>query len=202
MPLTGEDASLEPRSTKRGKTMTARAEITGVWNALRILGWVAVAALLMLPLIAMRFTTDVNWTASDFVAAGIMLGGAGLGTEFLVRRSCSHAYRIGATVAVLGALLTVWVNLAVGMIGDEDNPYNLLFFGVIVTALLGMILARFKAAGMAGAMLVAGIAQATVAAFGIPADRLGGVLSMGFAGPWLLATALFWYAAREQASAR
>jgi hypothetical protein len=182
--------------------MSAKAEITGVWNVLRILGWVAVAILLVLPLVAMQFTREVNWTAEDFIAAGIILGSAGLGTEFLVRQSSSHAYRIGAILAVLAMFLTIWSNLAVGMIGNEDNSYNLLFFGVIVTALLGMILARFKAAGMAGTMLVAGIAQAVVGAFGISADRLGGVLSMGFAGPWLLAAALFWYAAREQASAR
>ncbi len=182
--------------------MSAKAEITGVWNVLRVLGWVAVATLLALPLVAMQFTQDVNWTASDFIAAGITLGGAGLGTEFLVRQSSSHAYRIGAILAVLAIFLTVWSNLAVGMIGDEDNRYNLLFFGVILLGLTGMIVARFRPAGMALAMAVAGSAQAAVGAFGIPADSLGGVLSMAFAGPWLLAAAMFWYAAREQASAR
>ena len=179
--------------------MSAKAEISGVWNALRILGWVAAAALLMLPLIAMRFTGEVNWTASDFVAAGIMLGGAGLGTEFLVRRSSSHAYRIGAVLAILAVFVTVWSNLAVGIIGDEDNPYNLLFFGVILIAVIGMIVARFKAAGMAAAMVMAAIAQAAVGAFGLSADMRGGVLSMGFAGLWLVAAALFWTATRTEA---
>ena len=182
--------------------MPANVQITGVWNVLRTLGWVAVATLLVLPLVAMQLTNEVNWTASDFIVAGIILGSAGLGTEYLVRRSNSHAYRAGAALAVLAMFMTVWSNLAVGMIGDEDNPYNLMFFGVILTALLGMVLARFTPAGMAGAMLVAGIAQAAVGAYGIAADRLGGLLSMGFAGPWLLAAALFWYAAREEAAAR
>ncbi len=182
--------------------MSAKAEIRGVWNVLRMLGWGAVAVLLMLPLVAMQFTDEVNWTAEDFIAAGVMLGGAGLGTEFLVRQSSSHAYRAGAVFAVLAAFLTVWANLAVGMIGDEGNPYNLLFGGVIVTGLLGMILARFQPAGMAVAMVVTAVAQAAVGAFGLSADRLGGVLSMAFAGPWLLAAALFWYAAREQTPAR
>jgi hypothetical protein len=182
--------------------MSAKAEISGVWNVLRILGWVAVATLLALPLVAMQFTQEVNWTAADFIAAGIILGGAGLGTEFLVRQSSSHAYRIGAILAVLAIFLTIWSNLAVGMIGDEDNSYNLLFFGVILLGLTGMIVARFRAAGMALATAVAGSAQAAAGASGIPADSLGGVLSMAFAGPWLLAAAIFWYAAREQASAR
>ena len=112
-----------------------------------------------------------------------MLGGAGLGTEFLVRQSGSHAYRAGAVFAVLAAFLTVWANLAVGMIGDEGNPYNLLFGGVIVTGLLGMVLARFQPAGMAVAMVVTAVAQAAVGAFGLSADRLEGVLSMGLRRP-------------------
>lgn len=181
--------------------MAARAEIRGVWNVLRILGWIAVAVLLVLPLVAMQFTGEVNWTAEDFIAAGIMLGGAGLGTEFLVRRSSGHAYRLGAVLAVLAAFLTVWANLAVGMIGDEGNPYNLLFGVVIVIGVLGMILARFRAAGMAGAMLVAGIAHASVSAFGLSADLRGGLSSMAFAGLWLLAAAFLWKASREQTPA-
>ena len=181
--------------------MSARAEITGVWSALRILGWVAVAALLMLPLVAMQFTAEVDWTASDFVAAGVILGGAGLGTEFLVRRSSSHAYRIGATVAVLAVFLTVWSNLAVGIIGNEDNPFNLLFFGVILIALTGMIVVRFRAAGMASATAAAALAQAAVSAYGLSADTAGGLVSLAFAGLWLLAAFLFRAAARSGAGA-
>ena len=201
MPLTAATASLRASINQRGRTMSAKAEIRGVWNALRILGWCAVAGLLALPLVAMQFTDEVNWTAEDFIAAGIVLGAAGFGTEFLLRRSDSHSYRLGAVVAVLAAFLTVWANLAVGMIGNEGNPYNLLFGGVIATALLGMILARFRAGGMAAAMAVAGAAQAAIGAFGLAADPRGGLFSMGFAGLWLLAAALFWHASREQDSA-
>ena len=179
----------------------SKAEITGVWNVLRILGWVAVAALLMLPLVAMQFTPEVTWTASDFIVAGIILGSAGLGTEFLVRRSGSHAYRIGAVLVMLAIFLTIWSNLAVGMIGDEDNPYNLAFFGVILAALIGMILVRFRPAGMAGVMAAAGIAQAGLSAFGMSTDMRGGTVSLVFAGLWLFAAALFWNASRETRSA-
>jgi hypothetical protein len=198
MPLTAAKARFGASINQRGRDMSARAEIGGVWNVLRILGWCAVAVLLVLPIVAMQFTEEVNWTAEDFIAAGIMLGGAGLGTEFLVRQSDSHSYRLGAVLAVLAAFLTVWANLAVGMIGDEGNPYNLLFGGVIVAAALGMILARFKPSGMSIAMVVAGIAQAAVGAFGLSSDLRGGVFSMAFAGLWLLAAALFWNASRQQ----
>ena len=180
--------------------MSAKAEIAGVWSALRILGWVAVAALLMLPLVAMQFTAEVDWTAADFVVAGVILGGAGLGTEFLVRRSGSHAYRIGAVLAVLAVFLTIWSNLAVGIIGNEDNPFNLLFFGVILIALIGMIVVRFRAAGMAAAAAAAALVQAAVSAYGLFADTAGGLVSLAFAGLWLVAAVLFRAAARSEAA--
>jgi len=171
-------------------------KIDGTWKILRIAGWGFAGLLLLLPAVAMQFTSEVDWTISDFIAMGALLGSVGLGAEFLIRRSESTAFRIGALVAMATAFLTLWVNLAVGMIGD-DNPYNLLFGVVLLIALTGSILSGFKAAGMARVMLLTAIAQAAVGAFGITMDPLGGILSTAFALPWLLAAALFFKAARE-----
>ena len=157
--------------------------------------------LLLLPLVAMRFTSEVNWTISDFVFAAVLFGSVGLAFEFIVRKSDSLAYRLGAALAVVGAFLTVWVNGAVGMIGSEGNPYNLVFGGVLLIALLGAVLARLEPAGMTRAMAVTAVAQAGAGAFGLSTDVRGAVLSMGFAGLWLLAAALFWSAASEQTAA-
>lgn len=184
--------------------MSNNGENTGGrhWMPWRILGWSIPALLLLLPLVAMRFTDEVNWTGSDFVVAAVLFGSVGLAFELIVRRSSSLAYRAGAALAVVAAFLTIWVNGAVGMIGSEGNPYNLLFGGVLILALVGAIAARFEPAGMARAMAAAAIAQGAVAAFGLSTDPLGGVLSMAFAGPWLLSAALFWSASREQARGR
>jgi len=165
----------------------------------RIVGWSIPALLLLLPLVAMHFTQEVNWTAADFVFAGLLFGSVGLAFELIVRKSGGLAYRFGAAFAVLAAFLTIWVNGAVGMIGSESNPYNLLFGGVLLIALIGAVVARFEPAGMARAMIAAATAQVVLAAFGLSADRLGGLLSMAFAVPWLLAAALLWKAARERA---
>jgi len=166
----------------------------------RLLGWSIPAILLLLPLIAMRFTDEVNWTGSDFVFAAVLFGSVGLAFELIVRRSSSLSYRLGAVMAVIGAFLTVWVNGAVGMIGSEDNPYNMLFLGVPLVALAGAVVARFKAAGMVWAMVAAAAAQAGLGLYGIAADPRGGVLSTGFAILWLLGAALFAKAARQQAA--
>jgi hypothetical protein len=82
------------------------------------------------------------------------------------------------------------------MIGSEDNADNLLFLGVIVVALFGSMIARFKAQGMAAAMIAAAAAQAALAAAGMASDLRGGIFAMGFAIAWLLSAALFRSAAR------
>jgi hypothetical protein len=102
-------------------------------------------------------------------------------------------------MAVLAAFLTIWVNLAVGMIGEEGDPLNLMFVGVLLLALAGALLARFRAAGMAKAMLATAAAQAAAGAVGLSTDPRGGLFSMGFAVFWLLAAGLFALAARSPA---
>jgi len=180
--------------------MAKEAQSTGTrsWSGWRIAGWSVAALLLLLPLAAMQLTDEVTWTGFDFAFMAVVFGLVGLGLEFLVRKSGSLAYRVGGVVALVVSLLTIVVNGAVGMIGSEGNPYNLLFGGVLAIALIGAIVARFGPGGMARAMAAAAIAQAALGALGLPTDPLGGVCSMAFAAPWLLAAVLFRKAAWEQ----
>ncbi|MBK6725291.1 MAG: hypothetical protein IPO41_10770 [Acidobacteria bacterium] len=78
----------------------------------------AVMVLLLVPFAAMQFGVDgVKWTAIDFIAAAIMLLGAGIGIEIALRVVKRFEYRIAACVAILFALAVVWAELAVGIIG-------------------------------------------------------------------------------------
>ena len=172
------------------------------WSYWRIAMWGAAALLLLLPAIAMQFTSEVDWDETDFIVMGVMLFAACGTCELAARASGNGAYRIGAVVAVGVAFLTVWANLAVGMIRSEDNPYNLLFGGVLALALLGAIIVRFQAGGMARVMMAAALAQAVLGAGGLSVDPRGGVFSMIFALPWLLSAALFWKASREPETTR
>jgi len=160
-------------------------------NRLRIAAWSAAAGLLMLPAVAMQFTREVVWGPFDFLVAGALIGGVGLAFELAVRTHQSTAYRAGAAVALLTAFLTVWVNLAVGMIGDEGNPINLVFAGVLAVAVLGSLLARFRPAGMAWAMLATAAAQAATILPALAQEPRTAPLIGAFALPWLLAAALF-----------
>ena len=80
-----------------------------------ILGTVAV--LLCIPLVAMQFTNEVNWTFSDFAIAGGLLLGTGLLIETVARNIKDKKIRIGITVAILIVLALVWAELAVGIFG-------------------------------------------------------------------------------------
>ena len=71
MRLTGPLATLGPHSFGSG-TMAGEMT-TGRGNTVRKLVWGLAAALWLAPLVAMQFTREVNWTASDFVVFGVML---------------------------------------------------------------------------------------------------------------------------------
>src|SRR5205085_1358181 len=87
--------------------------------------------------------------------------------EVVARISENTAYRAASGIAIVTAFLTVWVNLAVGMLGSERNPANLLFGGVLAIALVGALLARFRPRGMARAMQAAATAQAAMALYAL-----------------------------------
>jgi len=78
--------------------------------------WLAVPALLLLPLIAMAFTNEVAWTALDFAAAALLLVGTGVAIELTTQTIRARALRLAATGAVLLAAVTLWLQGAVGLI--------------------------------------------------------------------------------------
>jgi len=165
----------------------------------------ATALLLLIPLVAMQFTKEVVWTSSDFVIAAALLVGAGF-TYVLVSRMGSNAsYRLAAGVAVAAGLLLIWGNLAVGFIGSEDNPANLLYGGVLAVAAVGALVARFRPLGMARVMFAAALTQLLVplvaAAIWRPEVNAGMLyvlaLNTVFAGIWVAAGWLFRRAGRS-----
>ena len=124
--------------------------------------WGAAALLLLLPLVAMQFTDEVNWDAADFVFMGAMLATACAVLEAAVRMTGNNAYRAGTALAIAGAFLLVWMNLAVGVIGSEDNPANLMFGGVLAVGIIGAVIGRFRPDGMARALFATALAQVLV----------------------------------------
>ncbi len=154
------------------------------------LAWTTVTAIILLtPLLAMRFTDwGVNWTLSDFTIAGGLLLGAGVTYE-LAARIGGFAYQAGAVVALGTGVLIFWTTGAVGIIGSENNPGNLLYLGVLLLAIVGTVVAAGKASRMVWVMILSAIATvaAPVIAYAGIADPASDVL-----GPEVFAaTAIF-----------
>jgi len=73
--------------------------------------------LLLIPLIAMQFTDEVNWGLFDFIIAGALLLSTGLLFELIMRKVKTVNYRIAISLILLLALLLIWAELAVGIFG-------------------------------------------------------------------------------------
>jgi hypothetical protein len=176
------------------------------WSRWRIAGWSAAAALLAAPAVLMQFDPEMIWDETDFIVFGLMIGSVGLAFDFLARRAGSLAYLAGAAAALLAMFLLVWINLAVGIIGSEDNPANRMYAGVLAVAVGGAAIARFRPRGMALAMAAAAGAQLLVGLIALatdagtdganwPRDVIGATGS--FTTFWLLSAVLFRTAARS-----
>lgn len=157
------------------------------------------ACLLLVPLLAMQFTDEVVWDLADFVVAGVLLFGAGLTYELVARKGGTTAYRAAIGIAVGTGLILIWMNLAVGLIGNEENPANLMYVGVLAVGLFGAIIARFQPGGMARALFATAGAQMLVGVIALIAG-LGFTLILNgfFAALWIGSAALFQHAARTQ----
>jgi hypothetical protein len=78
----------------------------------------AIACILLVPLIAMQFTREVNWSPADFLIAGSLLLGACLVFEFFARRGGTLAFRVTVGIAIAMLVVLVWLELAVGIFGS------------------------------------------------------------------------------------
>jgi hypothetical protein len=118
--------------------------------------------LLGVPLLASRFVDGWAWSPSDYVFAWVMFAGTGLFYKFIVSRSCNFMYRAGAALAIAAGFMIIWGNLAVGFIGSEDNPINLLYFAVLAISFFSAIAVRFQAKGLERVMYATALGMAWV----------------------------------------
>ena len=196
------------RADRKGREMAGNTGSGGGAraNRARVAVWGTAAALVSLPLVAMLLEYEVNWGVEDFVFAIALVAGVGIPFELAVRATRSTAYRAAAGLALAAAFVLVWINLAVGIIGSEDNSANLMFFGVLSVGMAGAAIARFRPRGMARALVATAIAQGLVAVVALlagsgsrasgPGEILG--LTGFFAALWLASAWLFQKAAQER----
>ena len=147
----------------------------------------------------------MNWDILDFTVFGAMLAGVGIIYMLVRRHSTNATYRWAFGVALVAAFFLVWVNGAVGIIGDEGNAANMMYFGVLAIGFVGAFIARLRPQGMERTLYATALAQVVVAAIALfaglgstaptwPRDVL--LLTAFFTALWLLSAWLFRNAAR------
>lgn len=77
----------------------------------------------------------------------------------MIFNNYSKTYRIAFGTGIFGLLILGWISGAVGIIGSENNPVNLLYWLVPATMLLGSIISRLKPIWMAYALFATATIQ-------------------------------------------
>jgi len=78
----------------------------------------AAELVLLVPLVSMLFTDEVDWKIPDFIIVGILLAGVGFAYQLITTgvRSNSRLVVVGIVLAAL--MILTWIELAVGLFGS------------------------------------------------------------------------------------
>ena len=73
---------------------------------------------LLLPLIAMQYTDEINWQLTDFIVAGVLLILTSIAIETSLRLFSNKNHKTIFIVIILFVLLLLWAEMAVGIFGS------------------------------------------------------------------------------------
>ena len=76
-----------------------------------------VGLLLLIPLIAMQLTNEVNWLFFDFIIMGGMLTITGLLIGIILKKVNNSKNRLILIVTIVMIFFLIWAELAVGLFG-------------------------------------------------------------------------------------
>lgn len=74
--------------------------------------------LLLIPLVAMQFTNEVNWSGFDFLVAGAFFLTLGFTIDVTIQNVKSKALKLGFILGILIFFFLIWLELAVGIFGS------------------------------------------------------------------------------------
>ncbi|MEM7763855.1 MAG: hypothetical protein AAF290_07210 [Pseudomonadota bacterium] len=119
-----------------------------------------------------------------------------------------RAQRFAWQVTLFGVFLMLWVSGAVGIIGSEDNPANLMFAALLATGVCGSAISRLRPKGLRITLALMAVAQIIIAlvdwqwrlgAAGLAWPRDVWTATTIFTIIWLVAAVLFDRAHRQTA---
>ena len=163
--------------------------------------------LLLIPLVAMQFTDEVNWDALDFAVAGALIFSTGVAYVLVAMRTPRVIYRVALAMGIGITFFMIWANLAVGLIGGGPNAGNLMYAGVVLAGMIVASRSHFRPKGMEYAMyamaIALGVHTAIALATGMnhyPSSSTNEILGVNgfFAAGFIMAGLVFRYVAREE----
>ena len=83
----------------------------------------------------------------------------------------TDSYRFAIVLALATAFVLVWLIGAVGVIGVEGDPFDLMYFAVLAVGIVGAIITRLQPRGMARALFATALAQALVTVIALIAGK-------------------------------
>ena len=143
------------------------------------------SVILLIPLSAMVFKIEGwAWDLADFIIIWVLIAGAVLAYKLVTSKAANSTYRVAVGVALGTGLILLWINGAVGLIGSEDNPANLMYGGVLAVGVIGAVIARLEPLGMARALFATALTQFMVPVIALAVWRAD--FSPGVAGVFAL----------------
>ncbi len=76
-----------------------------------------VGLLLIIPLIAMQLTDEVEWSLFDFIIMGTLLLITGLMGEIIFKKVKKYKYRVILYMVVIIIFFLIWAEFSVGIFG-------------------------------------------------------------------------------------
>lgn len=73
------------------------------------------------------------------------------------------AYKIALGLSIAGVGILLWMSLGIGIIGEDGNPNNRVYFIIPAIGILGALLSRLKPSGLALTLATMALSQAIIA---------------------------------------
>ena len=118
-------------------------------------------AVLMAPVVASQVVEGWNWPPRAFVFVYILFFGTGMAYALIARKMGAWSYKAGVGVALVAGFALGWSNMV--HVADSHNPANLWYYSVLAVGVVGALLARLDARGLARTLFAMAATLALIA---------------------------------------
>ncbi|MFA7287539.1 MAG: hypothetical protein WC055_01535 [Melioribacteraceae bacterium] len=169
------------------------------------------ALLLIIPLTAKIISEEMKWSIFDFFAAWSLIFIASFIYRMASKNVNNITYKAAIALSVFSGLFLIWSNLAVGLMGNENNSINLVYPGVLAIGTLGAIVTRLQPRGMAIVLFIMAFSHLIISALALiagvqyaPESSVTEILAVNgfFAFLWTASGLLFLNTVKENANSK